>query len=39
VMGTNSLARIRALSDALKVDMDRPAWFTLYTHALGHEVP
>lgn len=39
VMGTNSLARIRALSDAVRVEMDRPAWFTLYTHALGHEVP
>ena len=38
VMGTNSLARIRALSDTLKVEMDRQAWFTLYTHALGHEV-
>ncbi len=39
VMGTNSLARIKALSDATRVEMDRSAWFTLYTHALGHEVP
>jgi predicted oxidoreductase len=39
VMGTNSLDRIKALSDALRVEMDRPTWFALYTHALGHEVP
>jgi predicted oxidoreductase len=39
VLGTNSLTRIKSLSDALRVEMDRPAWFTLYTHALGHEVP
>jgi len=38
VMGTNNLSRIKALSDALKVDMDRQTWFELYTAALGHEV-
>jgi len=38
VMGTNSLDRITAISDALKVDMDRQTWFELYTAALGHEV-
>ncbi len=39
VMGTNSLNRIASLSDALKVKMDRPAWFALYSLAMGHEVP
>lgn len=38
VMGTNNLERIRAISDALKVKMDRETWFELYTAALGHEV-
>ncbi len=39
VMGTNNLDRIRALSDALKVQIDRETWFELYTLAMGHEVP
>ncbi|WP_224824456.1 aldo/keto reductase family oxidoreductase [Cognatishimia sp. MH4019] len=39
VMGTNNISRIKALSDAFKVEMDRETWFALYTHALGHEVP
>ena len=39
VMGTNNISRIKNLSDALKVKMDRETWFTLYTAALGHEVP
>ncbi|MEJ8560257.1 aldo/keto reductase [Yoonia sp. GPGPB17] len=39
VMGTNNLSRIKALSDALKVNMDRETWFELYTAALGTEVP
>jgi len=38
VMGTNNLDRIRAISDALKVGMDRETWFELYTAALGREV-
>lgn len=38
VMGTNNLSRIKGLSDALKVNMDRPTWFKLYEAALGHEV-
>ncbi|WP_092889005.1 aldo/keto reductase [Roseicitreum antarcticum] len=38
VMGTNSLPRISALSNALKIEMDRQTWFELYTLALGHEV-
>lgn len=39
VMGTNNINRIKALSDALKVQMDRETWFALYTAALGAEVP
>ena len=39
VMGTNDLERIRALSKALEVPMDRQTWFELYSTALGHEVP
>lgn len=39
VMGTNNLDRIKSLSDALKVKMDRETWFELYTAALGNEVP
>lgn len=38
VMGTNALPRIAALSDALRVPMDRQTWFELYTLALGREV-
>ncbi|MEM6741927.1 MAG: aldo/keto reductase [Pseudomonadota bacterium] len=38
VLGTNTLSRIAALSDALKVQMDRQTWFLLYTAALGREV-
>ncbi len=39
VMGTNNLGRIRGISDALNVELDRETWFRLYTAALGHEVP
>ena len=39
VMGTNNLKRIKALSEALKVNMDRQTWFELYTAARGAEVP
>lgn len=38
VMGTNNLNRIKALSDAFDVEIDRQTWFELYTHALGREV-
>jgi predicted oxidoreductase len=38
VMGTNSLTRIGAISDALRVPMDRQTWFELYTLAMGREV-
>ncbi|WP_170606698.1 aldo/keto reductase [Ruegeria arenilitoris] len=39
VLGTNNLDRIKRISDALKVDLDRETWFRLYEAALGHEVP
>ncbi len=38
VLGTNNLARIGSISDALKVDLSREVWFQLYEAALGHEV-
>lgn len=38
VMGTNTIERIKAFSDAFKVEMDRQTWFELYTAALGREV-
>lgn len=38
VMGTNNLSRIRAISDALNVKMDRITWFKIYSAALGKEV-
>jgi predicted oxidoreductase len=37
-MGTNNLSRIKTLSSALNVNLDRQAWFEIYTAALGHEV-
>lgn len=39
VLGTNTLSRIKSISDATKVELDREAWFTLYEAALGKEVP
>jgi predicted oxidoreductase len=39
VLGTNTLSRIAAISDALRVPMDRQTWYELYTLAQGHEVP
>ena len=39
IMGTNNLGRISSLSDALKVELDRQDWFSLYEAALGQEVP
>lgn len=38
VLGTNSLARIAGIGDALKVRIDRVTWFELYSLALGREV-
>lgn len=39
VIGTNTISRIRSLSEAVDVRLDRQDWFALYTAALGHEVP
>ncbi|WP_170427694.1 aldo/keto reductase [Ruegeria arenilitoris] len=39
VLGTNNLDRIKRISDALKVKLDRESWFRLYEAALGQEVP
>ena len=39
VAGTNNLDRIRTLSDAFKVEMDRETWFEIYEASLGTEVP
>ncbi len=39
VLGTNNLARIEKISDALKVTIDRQTWFEIYEAANGHEVP
>jgi predicted oxidoreductase len=39
VMGTNSLDRIRRLSEALSVTLTREDWFDLYSAAEGMEVP
>ncbi len=39
VLGTNNLGRIKQISDALKVNLDRESWYRLYEAALGHEVP
>lgn len=38
VMGTNNLNRIKRISDATRVSIDRPTWFRLYEASLGHEV-
>jgi len=38
VMGTNNLSRIKSLSSALKVRLDRQSWFEIYTASLGQEV-
>lgn len=39
VVGTHNETRVRAISDCLKVSMDRQTWFELYTAAMGREVP
>lgn len=39
VMGTNTLSRIEALTEAFRVELDREEWFILYQAAIGHEVP
>ena len=39
VLGTNNLERIRHISDALKLNMNRTDWFEIYESANGVEVP
>ena len=39
VLGTNKLDRIAQSAAATTVEMDRQAWYEIYTAALGHEVP
>ncbi|RMH43195.1 MAG: oxidoreductase [Alphaproteobacteria bacterium] len=39
VLGTNNIERIRRISDALRVRLDRETWFRLYEAGLGQEVP
>ena len=39
VVGTNNPERIKHLSDALNLDIDRETWFELWTAAEGQEVP
>jgi len=38
VLGTNSLDRIKCMSAALDVKMDRQTWYEIYTAVLGREV-
>ncbi|MFC5080330.1 Oxidoreductase YdhF [Vibrio thalassae] len=38
VLGTNNLERIKRISDAFKVEIDRETWFELWTAAAGEEV-
>ena len=38
VIGTNSIERIKGMSAALDVKMDRQTWYEIYTAALGREV-
>ncbi|MDD9739549.1 aldo/keto reductase [Marinovum sp. SP66] len=39
VLGTNNLDRIRALSRATEIEIDRETWFEILTAAMGKEVP
>lgn len=39
VLGTNNLTRIRAMSEATRIRLDRETWFELYELGNGHEVP
>jgi len=35
----NNLQRIKKLSDATRVEINRPTWFEIYVVAIGHKVP
>lgn len=39
VLGTNNMARIATISDALKVELSREDWFVLLEAARGYKVP
>ncbi len=39
VIGTNNLDRIKSVSKALDIKLDRETWFELWTAAAGQEVP
>lgn len=39
VVGTNHPERIKTLSNAMDIQIDRETWFELLTAAAGHEVP
>lgn len=39
VIGTNDPARITAMAQAARLQLDRQTWFRLYTAAIGAEVP
>ncbi len=39
VLGTNNMFRIKQISQAIDIQIDRQAWFEIYTAANGHEVP
>jgi len=39
VIGTNNIERIKSVSDALKIEIDRESWFEFLTAATGQEVP
>ncbi|MGB7431714.1 MAG: aldo/keto reductase [Ahrensia sp.] len=39
VVGTNTIERIKTISDAFKPEIDRQTWHELWSLATGHEVP
>lgn len=39
VLGTNNLDRVRAISRATEIEIDRQTWFEILTAAMGKEVP
>lgn len=39
VVGTNNIERIKKISDAFVISIDRQTWHELWTLAAGHEVP
>jgi len=39
IIGTNSIQRIKSMTQPGRLKLDRETWFDLYSAALGHEVP